>query len=63
MKKEKIYTFNQKQLEGFICYVIIDSMEHPNSTPKGTIRRLYQADKKKALNQNIGTGCIEENKR
>jgi hypothetical protein len=45
--KEKLYTFTQEQLEGFICYVLTDSLEHPNSTPKGTIRRLYQSDKKR----------------
>ena len=45
--KEKIrYVFTQNQLEGFICNVIVDSLEHPNSTPRATIRRLYRADKK-----------------
>jgi len=35
----------QEQLEGFICFVIVDSLEHPNSSPKSTIKRLYKRDK------------------
>jgi hypothetical protein len=44
--KKKEYYFTQEQLEGFICFVIMDSLHHPNSTPKATIRRLYRKDRK-----------------
>lgn len=61
MKQQKYYTFTQEQLEGFICYVITDSMEHPNSTPKGTIRRLYQDDKKRSNHGKKITRCNKYN--
>ena len=47
--KEKKYIFTQNQLEGFIAYAILDCLEHPNSSPKATIKRLYKADKNRGI--------------